>query len=269
MKFIYATDLHGNIESYQKIQNFALEHDIKLIHIGADILPKGSSILKIQKKFVDGYLKNFYKECQAENIDIIAFFGNDDIYTRKKYFKKYGQLLDEKPYNRDGYTFTAYGYVPDLPFGLKTACKIDHPGWELDYDPSNPIDIGSRGIITVKDKNEYLIKKGTIEEDLNNLKADSKTIAAIHCPPYGLNLDVCIDQRRVGSKAVYDWIKREQPLLVLCGHIHESFQMTGGVWEGTIKKSLVIQPGQSIRNTTTAVLIEIEGDRIKRDLLFL
>ena len=86
MKFIYATDLHGSIPKYEDILKFAIEQDIHLIHLGADLLPKGSNLLGIQKDFVNIFLKEFYKLAKENNIDVLAFFGNDDIYTRKKYF---------------------------------------------------------------------------------------------------------------------------------------------------------------------------------------
>lgn len=128
IKFLYTTDLHGDIDKYRKLLDLAIEHDIDLIHLGADLLPKGSGILKAQKNFVKGYLKSFYIECRDKGINVLAFFGNDDLYTRKKYFRKYAELLDEVPYEQNGYTFKAYGYVPDYRFALKSACKIDHHG---------------------------------------------------------------------------------------------------------------------------------------------
>ena len=129
LKFIYTTDLHGSIPMYETILDRALKENIKLIHLGADILPKGSGILEIQKKFVNGYLKSWYAKCLEKGIQVLAFFGNDDIYTRKKYFKKYGALLDETSVSIEGYEFKAYPYVQDYPFGLKTACKWD--SWTL------------------------------------------------------------------------------------------------------------------------------------------
>jgi len=130
IRLLYATDLHGDTQKYEDVLEFAKEHEIKLIHLGADILPKGPALLKIQKKFVKGYLKHFYARCQYEGIKVLACFGNDDVYTRKKYFREYADLLDEEPYERDGYVFKAYPYVLDYPFGLKTACKLDHALWE-------------------------------------------------------------------------------------------------------------------------------------------
>jgi len=76
---------------------------------------------------------------------------------------------------------------------------------------------------------------------------------AIHQPPYGLDLDVCVGEKRVGSKAVYDWIRAKKMPLVLCGHIHENYEVTG-IWKRELNKTLVIQPGQSCMKTTIVII---------------
>lgn len=255
MKFIYATDLHGNIAKYETIYNLACDLNIKLIHLGADLLPKGPSILTIQKKFVCEYLKKFYNKCKQADIQVLAFFGNDDIYTRKKYFTEYADLLDEKPVVIDDYLFKAYPYVPDYPFGLKTACKLDYKGWLAEPWNGKPIDIDEQGFYTINNLEKYFSNKGTIDEDLRKITANKQTIMAIHSPPQGLGLDVCMDGRRVGSKSVTEWIEREQPLILLAGHLHESYHVTCQ-WHGYIGDTLVIQPGQL--NKTNLVIIDID-----------
>lgn len=267
MKFLYATDLHGAEDKYNALFDFAIGHDIHLIHLGADLLPKGPDMLGMQKSFVNGFLKRFYKKCKDINIVLIGFFGNDDIYTRKKYFKEYGTLLDETPYSFEGYEFKAYPYVMDYPFGLKTACKLDSSDWIYSEDNylGPPCDFTERGYTKIVNIKEYFRKKGTIEEDLKNLTATDKTIMAMHMPPCGLNMDVCLDGRRVGSKAIYGWIVREQPLLTLHGHIHESYKHS---WKDYVGNTLVIQPGQEYRRTN-AVFVEIENHKIDTHFLTL
>jgi len=262
LHFVYTTDLHGDIIKYENVFNFAVEHNLKLIHLGADLLPKGSCMLENQKDFINKYLKGFYRRCNEKGIKVLAFFGNDDVWSRKKYFKKYAELLDEVPYEQDGYEFKAYGYVQDYPFGLKTACKLDHKGWVCP-DPyiSTPVDLSpTGGLQAIKgDIAEYFRKKGTIEGDLKKISVTNKTIMAIHQPPWAVDLDVCRDGRRVGSKAVYDWILKNPCIrLVLCGHIHESYEVTGA-WKTCIGKTIVINPGQRT-NVTVLALIEVASD---------
>lgn len=58
LQFIYVTDLHGHERHYDNLFNFSIEHNIKLVHMGADLLPKGPNMKskvvyrRIFKKFL-------------------------------------------------------------------------------------------------------------------------------------------------------------------------------------------------------------------------
>lgn len=260
MRFLYTTDLHGDVVKYNDVLSYAVRNDIKIVHLGADLLPKGSGILSEQKKFVKGFLKDYYADAAEEGITLLAFWGNDDLYTRKKYFLEYASLLDENPVEIHGFRFIAYPYVPDYPFGLKTGCKLDSPGWEIpERYISTPVEIGEKGFQEIKDVAGYFKQKGTIEEDLAEIDGGVGVIAAIHCPPTKLGLDVCYGHRRVGSRAVYNWIEQKQPRVVLCGHIHESPKVSG-MWRAQIGKSVVVQPGQN-DPLGNAVMVYIKIDK--------
>jgi len=265
MRFLYSTDLHGDPRKYDEALRYAVDRGISLIHLGGDLLPKGKNVLKAQKKFVKGFLHRFYDECEAKGIKVLAFFGNDDLYCRKKYFREYAELLDEHPFEIGGYQFTGYPFVPDYRWLWKFGCKNDRPDWycpEL-YLEGTPKDCTEEGLVPIEDIGRYFESKGTIEGDLRGMPGGDSVIAAIHCPPDGCNLDVCQtkdgkNQRRVGSRAVTNWILEKQPRLVLCGHIHESpFVNDIHRWSIDIDKSLVIQPGQFNEDEGT-VLVDID-----------
>jgi uncharacterized protein len=269
MVFIYATDLHGNEKKYNDILSYALENEIKLIHLGADILPKGKDILSIQKFFVKGFLRDFYKRAQDRNIRLLTLFGNDDIITRKKYFKKYGSLLDENPVEIEGMIFKAYPYVCDYPFPLKTICKLDYIGWERP-ECSWATDVTENGFKDIENIDTYLASKTTIQDDLKNEKVlSNNVIMTMHMPPSNLDLDVCgtyfapinefIKLKFVGSKSIYNWIEQEKPLLTLHGHIHESYNITG-VWKRKIGETLVVQPGQMSK--TRFVVFKVKPGKV-------
>lgn len=61
--------------------------------------------------------------------------------------------------------------------------------------------------------------------------SDKPVILVSHQPPYKSVADKAMKVKHVGSKAVRDWIHAAKPLLVLTGHIHESYgqEETGGV----------------------------------------
>jgi Icc-related predicted phosphoesterase len=281
IKFLYATDLHGNVKKYQTVLRTAKKLGIQTIHLGADILPKGPDLLHIQKEFVHGFLKEFFKKCQNEGIQVLCFFGNDDIYCFKDDVRKYNNLLDENPVEINGYEFKAYGYVSDYPFALKTGCKLNYPDEVLKEEAyiSDPVCVNKKGLYYIKDVKKYFREKGTIEEDLQSLSSDPNTIIAFHCPPAGNELDVCgtliksfvseklniwLARKTVGSEPILRWIERNQPKLVLCGHIHESFAVTKK-WKTLIGNTLVIQPGQ-LNGVTTMVKIEV-GEQVQCELI--
>jgi Icc-related predicted phosphoesterase len=228
----------------------------------------------MQKEFVDHFLKKFFDECQKNKIKVLWFFGNDDLYFFKNEVRKLNDLLDETPAVMGEYEFKAYGFVPDYPFGLKTACKLDYAGKSLD-EPylSEPVCVNDDGLYYIDDIKKYFKNKGSIRKDLQKLKGDSNTIMAFHCPPDRVDLDVCgtyithnywIPRKKAGSESIYDWIERHQPKLVLCGHIHESFTVTKK-WRASIGKTMIIQPGQ-LPGNTTMVAVEV-GDHVQCDLI--
>ncbi len=81
------------------------------------------------------------------------------------------------------------------------------------------------------------------EELIQDLKmvtelGDTKNlIALIHQPPFETKLDVITAGAHVGSKLVKEFIEEYQPLLVISGHIHESFAID------TLGKTTLINPG--------------------------
>jgi Icc-related predicted phosphoesterase len=44
----------------------------------------------------------------------------------------------------------------------------------------------------------------------------------VHCPPAGTKLDEYAPGQHAGSPAVREWVEREQPVYLFCGHIHEA-----------------------------------------------
>jgi Icc-related predicted phosphoesterase len=86
-------------------------------------------------------------------------------------------------------------------------------------------------------------------------------IYVIHMPPARLGLDKCYGDVEAGSNAVYDFIKKNRPLLGLHGHIHESPQMTGK-WSEKLGKTTCIQPGQL--DDFTYVKIDLDSMHFER-----
>lgn len=264
MKILYTTDLHGDEYKYQRVLQHAIHNDFKTVHIGADLLPKGSGLLKIQKKFIKGFFREWCQEAWSHEIIVMASFGNDDLHSRKKYVKEIGlSLLEETRVIdcQENIKFKAYPWVPVHPFGLLNGCKIDRPidFGNLPMFKNRPTDLDAQGRLEfVQDVEEHLKARRSIEEDLENFESDNRTIVSIHSPPAGLGLDVCHDGRKVGSVAIRNWVETHETMLILCGHIHESPQRTG-VWKAQATNGVwVVQPGQ-YGNDVIAVEINTEN----------
>lgn len=62
----------------------------------------------------------------------------------------------------------------------------------------------------------------TLGSALKTCGEGESTILVSHDPPYGTKADAALIGFHVGSKAVRDFIEKTSPVLVACGHIHES-----------------------------------------------
>jgi uncharacterized protein len=81
---------------------------------------------------------------------------------------------------------------------------------------------------------EFVRKAGAGLRDLAGCRV---RILCPHAPPYGTVCDRIRSGEHVGSRGLRTLIEREQPDLVLCGHIHESRG------EDTVGATRVVNPG--------------------------
>ncbi|MCE7746514.1 MAG: hypothetical protein GPJ52_15405, partial [Candidatus Heimdallarchaeota archaeon] len=81
---------------------------------------------------------------------------------------------------------------------------------------------------------------------------DDPLILISHTPPLDSEADKIRRGTHVGSFCVRDFIEREKPILVLCGHIHESKSIS------MISETLCINPGAGAHSN--AAIIEIMLD---------
>lgn len=83
-------------------------------------------------------------------------------------------------------------------------------------------------------------------------------ILVSHNPPKGTVCDDIGGGVHVGSQAVRDFIEAEQPVLCLCGHIHE------GVGEDRIGKTVVMNPGTLASGGY--IVLELQDGQVKSRL---
>jgi len=86
--------------------------------------------------------------------------------------------------------------------------------------------IGVGGSVPAPFRTPFELAEDEIERILNAARRDcgenQSTILVSHDPPFDMEADMAFIGHHVGSKAVRGFIEKSGPLLVACGHIHES-----------------------------------------------
>jgi Icc-related predicted phosphoesterase len=127
--------------------------------------------------------------------------GNNETQELQDFFNEKNVSIDQKARKIDGFTFIGFGSSPRGSFN------------------------------TVNEKTEEEIEEGL--EKLFQKTEGEKTILATHAPPYGV-----LDEEKkihIGSKAIESIIKKRQPLINFCGHVH------GVEGEAKIKNTRVVK----------------------------
>jgi Icc-related predicted phosphoesterase len=253
---LFVSDLHGNLDRYQKFFKAISEYLPDLVFIGGDILPSGLMALTQSGLpdggFLDSFLIPQFSELKTQMGEkyplVFLVLGNDDGRFEEDVIisnDKAGlwHYMHDRKYQYGRFSIYGYAYVPPSPFMLKD--------WEK-YDVSRYVDPGcvspEEGFRSVK-ISEHDMRYATIADDLNSLIGNddlSDAIFLFHTPPHNTNLDhiftggkmidfVPIDPH-VGSIAVRRMIEEKQPLITLHGHVHESAVVTGD-WRDKIGRT--------------------------------
>ncbi len=61
-----------------------------------------------------------------------------------------------------------------------------------------------------------------LETKLHTFDGLAPCVAICHAPPFGTSLDRITNLKHAGSRAMREFIRREQPRYFFCGHIHEA-----------------------------------------------
>ena len=235
---VYASDLHGNREAYDRL--FAMEADA--VVLGGDLLPyplkSGGDLLALQRRFAAEYLAEKLKSKPCFWIP-----GNDDWEAVLAPLESSGTPVHNRalPF-LDGLSIAGYGCVPVTPFGMKDFDRFDSEGWTPQDEPKRCLWSTPAGLENVTMR--AVRGRGTIEADLERLASLSdpaKTVYVVHTPPYATTLDRLHGGiTPIGSRALRKFIDRRQPPLTLHGHVHES----PGVER--LGRTVCVNPGDSM-----------------------
>ena len=284
MKFLYTSDLHGEVHLYQELLELALSSSAEIIALGGDLLPsfapskRYEDMVPNQKMFILQFLSPFLKRViettPAKKIFLIP--GNWDLgypYLFREPMEGVVNLAQESDRLENGFEITGYPFVPPTPFRPKDYEKMDdrEAAWPPQKRPSYIRSPGESDELTAVDPYLFLRGRETIEEDLEGLVQPldpRRTIYMMHSPPYGTKLDIIQGGNPTGSRSIKAFIERNQPLLTLHGHIHEAPELSGTYVE-RIGKTLSINPGQSIgagKQPSKLHAVTFEMERIEETL---
>ena len=189
-RILYATDLHGREESYEKVLDIAVEEKVKAIIIGGDIAPRTNKAnlefaVKFQRGFIEKSIIKKLRDFKENNIDVFIMMGNDDFRVNMDVLEKAEKegilkVLHNKLNKINDSFIIGYSFVNPTPFLLKDWEKIEFKWDKQITDPKYDIRTMPK-------------EKGTITDDLNKLGKLSdaeKTVYVIHSPPNNTNLDL-------------------------------------------------------------------------------
>src|SRR4030043_148521 len=206
MKFLYTSDLHGEIHLYQELLSLAISSSSEIMVIGGDLLPsfpptkRYEDMVPNQKTFIDQFLSPFFKRMlettSIQQIFLIA--GNWDLGYPYLFTKATERIINLNQRNYrfiNGYELIGYPFVPPTPFRPKDFEKMDdrEAPWPPQKNPSYILSSDQTDQLTPIDPFLYLRGRETIEEDLDRLLkplSPKRTVYIMHSPPFGTKLDL-------------------------------------------------------------------------------
>jgi len=282
LRLLYVTDLHGDVDAYAELPALCSKHDAWTIVCGGDMLPKGRDMFAAQREFLSRYMPECLDRCASKGITFFGLFGNDDLrgvhdiwldlVRSKRGVYDLAQQWHTLP---GGFTIRGCSWVPDYCFGLKDWCLRDSPEATPVFTSGRSILTSSDGVAEISDPAAFFASRPTLEEHLNSLVEPGismeRAVLVSHAPPANLDLGTLWSGEDVGSKSVHAWITRQQPMLTLSGHIHESPDV-GLALHGQPRHTAKLgqttchQPGQVLPGELTYSIVKLEaGGEVRID----
>jgi Icc-related predicted phosphoesterase len=232
-KIISDVEINDFIENISNTGGYALvlEKDFSRNSAELENLLKDAMIQRARE-----WVKMAEESFKDSDVKFYMLPGNDDIFEVDKVIEKSNLVV-----NPEGRVV----YIDDFHEMLSTGFTCMTP-WKCPRDVADDV---------IKEK---------IEKMLAQVHDLESSIFNFHCPPYGTILDLAphldatlkpivkhgqLEMIHVGSKAIFDAIKKYQPLLGLFGHIHEARGHT------KIGRTLCINPGSEYSSGVLSVAV--------------
>ncbi|MDP7493056.1 MAG: metallophosphoesterase [Candidatus Undinarchaeales archaeon] len=144
--------------------------------------------------------------------------------------------------------------VETVPRYLHGTARSIRGLWFLGLGGSNPI-----GFFPAEHTEEDLA--GLLTGGLEKVPNDAPLVVVSHVPPHEVHDYVPFVARHVGSTALRQFIAERRPMLVTCGHIHESFGWTA--FHITKKGLKDVETGTSVRIGKEADTVVINAGSLR------
>jgi uncharacterized protein len=248
---LFATDLHGHADRYEKLLAAVEREQPAALLIGGDLLAHTFAWHKpgdFFGEFLGPCLAGLKERLGEAYPRVLVILGNDDPRSEAESLDALAddgllEHLHKRSVEVGGCRIYCYACVPPTPFTLKD--------WER-WDVSRHLEPGcvspEDGFHSVR-ASASEIRYGTIAKDLAALVGDAELDRAVmlfHAPPHETTLDrAALDGQmvehvpldiHVGSIAIRRFIEDRQPLVTLHGHVHESARLTGS-WRDRIGRT--------------------------------
>jgi len=201
MKLLILSDAHGKVDLVKKILEL---NEVDVVVFAGDIAPYGA----IHRAY--DALAKFAQYLRPRTV--IAVPGNMDpleIYERA--VRELGiKVVHGRAFTVDEVTFIGVGGSPPTPFGTLTE-------------------------FTEEEIEELLMRA------YGQAGSKGRIVLVTHGPPYNTRCDIVLTGQHVGSTKVREFIEKHQPILCVCGHIHESRAID------EIGRTKIVNPGPLFR----------------------
>ncbi|MBU1198218.1 MAG: metallophosphoesterase [Nanoarchaeota archaeon] len=250
---VFGADIHGNMNQFEKLVDYAINVSADSLVLGGDIAPKdlpSDKFISGQRSFLENDLQDIiymFKKALPDS-NVFLMMGNDDCAANLDVLEKHDPdlytIIHEKRVKlTEDFDLVGYANVPITPFGIKDWEKFDlshaQSGLGKEYAFRKSITYRFDGYKSKGNKWQRFLftpdleKLDSIQKDLEKdlfTQNSKKTIYAFHSPPNNTALDQILGglyKQHVGSFAVREFIEKNQPQLTLHGHIHETVAVSG------------------------------------------
>ena len=249
--WFFTSDLHGQTKLYDSVAEAVAQERPSVVLIGGDLCQHalGTDGVRLQRVFLEGFFVEFARRLReaSPGVELLVIMGNDDWAANHDVLEREDGALWRSLHDRvvevDGVRVAGSSWVPITPFRIK-----DWERWE-DGDPESPVQLrGYRSDSSGVHDHHFdpASRSPTIAEAMGSLAARTDPRASVfvlHSPPHGTACDQIHDGSHVGSRAIRAFVEREQPLLTLSGHVHESPSVSGA-WREQLGATTCVNPGQ-------------------------